>query len=390
MALFSRKTIVSLFCALALGSSIHALDFGGIFSNASKLYTNSWNPISLSQQDGLTAWIKCPLSADGKIYLAGEGTALFKFGADDITRLGEGSPSFHLDLGLLKMGYSLSIGDLLLEINAGRFFKSDGSGLIFSQTADGADLSFSGNIFSAGAFAFYTGLTNAHFVSMVSDAGVDEGTIYSFSSPYIVAGANVSFPYLFANQTVGAEFIAALGMKGIGSDNSGNNSFYATLLANGPIVTNLFYDFSTTLGFGDGVSNLTQLNLNFYPPVMNLSPSVSLGILYASGESGALKAFSGITSKAVSNAFSAADLSSVFKAGLSASVKPLDELFVGLGTGVLFDLTSDFAYSGFEWSLSAKYQIFTDLQVGLSLLQYYGADEYDNNSAMTLNVVLAF
>jgi hypothetical protein len=53
-------------------------------------------------------------------------------------------------------------------------------------------------------------------------------------------------------------------------------------------------------------------------------------------------------------------------------------------------LAESFAYDGFEWALNAKYQLFTDLQLGISVLQYYDVDKYDNNSVLTLNAVIAF
>lgn len=383
-----RKIFAAVVFSLAGAFSLGALDFGGTFFNTSRLYTNDWDPVALSQQDGLTAWLKAPLSKDGKIYLATEGTALFKFSVSNLSNFGAGKPSFYLDLGLLKIGYLLNVGDSLLQLNAGRFFMDDMSGLVFSQTSDGASASFTTNRFVASAFAAYTGLTNAHFVSMTDDVSVDSDSIYSCSSPYLVAGAGVSLPYLFANQTLGAEFFAAIGANGPSGSNSGNVRSYVTLALNGPVVKELFYEFSTTFGFKDGVSNLSSFKLSYYPPLMD--SAVNFSLLYASGENGGIKPFRTVTKGSASYAYSDPDLSGVFKAGLSGSIKPLENLFVGLETGLVFDLAESFAYDGFEWALNAKYQLFTDLQLGISVLQYYDVDKYDNNSVLTLNAVIAF
>ncbi len=383
-----RKIFAAIIFSMAGAISLGALDFGGTFFNTSRVYTNDWDPVGLSQQDGLTAWLKTPLSQDGKIYLATEGTALFKFLVSDLSNFGGGKPAFYLDLGLLKIGYLLNVGDNLLQINAGRFFMDDLSGLVFSQTADGASVSFTANRFVASAFAAYTGLTSAHFVSMTDDVAVTTSSIYYCSSPFIVAGAGVSLPYLFANQTLGAEFVAAIGVNGPAGSNSGEVRPYATLTLNGPIVTGLFYDFSTTFGFKGGVSNLSSLKLSYYPAVMD--SAVNLSLLYASGANGGIKAFKGITKNSASYAYSDPDLTGIFKVGLSGSIKPLEKLYVGLETGLDFDMSESFKYGGFEWAANAKYQFFTDLQLGISVLQYYDVDKYDNNSVLTLNVVMAF
>ena len=383
-----KKILSALVLSVAAGSALNALDFGGTFFNTSRIYTNDWDPVALAQQDGITAWLKSPLSADGKIYLAAEGTALFKYAASDLSDSGSGKAAFYFDLGLLKLGYALNVGPMLMQIDAGRFFVSEGTGLIFAQTFDGAEINLTSNRFNLGAFLGYTGLTSAHFVSMVSDGTVPNNSVYYCSSPYIAAGVNFSLPYLFANQTLGAEFVAAIGVPGVSKDNSDEKSSYISLLMNGPIVANLFYNFSTTLGIKDGISNLTQFNLSYYPPV--LDASIDFSAIYASGENGPLKAFKGITAVTASYAYSDPNLSSMMKLGLSGSIKPLDVFFVGLGADLIFDLTDSFEYGGFEWIASAKYQIFTDLQVGLSFLQYYDKNEYDNNSVLTLNVILAF
>ena len=75
----------------------------------------------------------------------------------------------------------------------------------------------------------------------------------------------VSFPNLFARQTVAAQFIGAFRLE-----KELFNRMYATISVNGPVVDSLYYNASSTFGFtkfhtnGTEIANLSKINLDYY------------------------------------------------------------------------------------------------------------------------------
>ena len=388
-----RKFCAVIFCTI-LTASAFAVDFGGSLDNNTKLSTISFDSWSLLQQDGLTAWLKVPFNNEGSLYFATEGTMLVSYNIPDLSNASAYTFDFLLDLSLFKLAGVFNIGNNVLQLNVGRFYLSDVTGIVLSQTADGLQLGFTSDYFKASVYGGYTGLTNAMFGTMNDDTTTtsfnpDASNIYCFNSPYIVTGATIAAPYLFANQTIGAEFYGMFGSVGPNGGNSGYNRTYITLFMNGPIVKNLFYTLSSTLAFNNGPTNLTMGTLSYYPKFK--SSSITLNAIYASGDSGSLKAFSGFTSSAATYAFSAPNYTSLIKVGLRGSLKPLESLYTAVGSDVIFDTGSESGFRGVQWDANLKYQILTDIQVSLIVKQYFDfKNNSDNNTSFTLNASLAF
>lgn len=386
------KKVASLVLAGAVISNAFALDFGGLFTNNSKLDTQSFSTLELVQLDSLTGWIKTPVSADEKLYFAAETEATYRLGVSDLSQADSTRSSFFLDLSLCKLTYYTQAWGGILNINFGRFLVNDSTRNVLAQTTDGAQLTFNSNVVKAIAYAGYTGLTNSRSYTILdspkSTFKKDDSAVYQFNSPYVVTGISVSLPFLFKNQTIGFEGFGMFGLPGIAGDNSGDIRIYATAIMNGPIVQNLYYSVSSTFGFFDGISNLTKAEITYYPPV--LSSAITFGATYASGRNGALKPFTGFTSQKASLAYDSPEYRGILKTGLSGTMHPTDKIFCNLAADAVFSCMDGFDYNGFQWLAQFQYQIFTDLKAGLSAYQFYGKDSRQNNTSFTLNLVFAF
>ncbi|MBO7638862.1 MAG: hypothetical protein J6W60_02845 [Treponema sp.] len=388
----TRKFYALLICCI-FATSVHAVDFGGSLENNTRLGSSTFDKWELAQQDSLTGWLKVPFNSDGKLYLATEGTLFLNVNVLDLSNSSSATTDFLFDIGLFKLGGVFNIGDNLLQLNLGRFFTTDVTGIIMTQTTDGIQGAFTSDYFKASLFAAYTGLTNAMFSPIIdgptSTFVPDDSKVYCFNSPYIVTGATISAPYLFANQTVGLEFFGMFGTKGINGDNAGYNRSYLTLFMNGPIAKNLFYTLSSSLEFKDGIANLTSATLSYYPAFK--SASISLNAVYASGESGSLKAFEAFSSNTATYAYNLPEYTGLLKFGLKGSIKPIENLYTSVGADIALDTGSESGFRGFQWDAAVKYQIFTDLQASLIAKQFYDSkDKANNSTSFALNVRLTF
>ncbi|MBP5358750.1 MAG: hypothetical protein J6Y69_06160 [Treponema sp.] len=390
------KLVKKLATILSLGllaASVHAVDFGGALENNTRLGTPDFSRWELSQQDSLTGWLKVPFNNEGTLYFATEGNLYFNYNKMDLSNSSSSTTDFLLDIGLFKFGGVFNIGNNILQLNVGRFYTSDVTGIIMTQTADGVQGAFTSSMFKASLYAAYTGLTNAMF-GIINDGPSstflpDYDKLYCFNSPYIVTGATFSAPNLFANQTIGLEFFGMFGTKGINCSNAGYNRTYLTLFMNGPIAKNLFYTLTSSLAFNGGIANLSVAELSYYPNFM--SASIVFNATYASGETGSIKAFESFSSNSATYAYSLPEYTNLLKFGLRGSLKPLDSLYTTLGTDLVLDSGSDFGFRGIQWDAGVKYQIFTDLQAGFTAKQFIDfKNDANNNISFALNVRLAF
>lgn len=398
--------LIFLLAGMCVCTSAFAFDFGGTLDNSSKLSTNAFETFGLSQTDSLGLWFRAALNNTGTIYFATEGTAQVEYDADDITALTDGDATWLLDVNLFKLTTIAKPSIGTLQINWGRFFVSDVTGVILSQNSDGMQAVFASERFSLGAYIGYTGILNAKAVSMVYEltAGDDDITgtypnanynadaLYELASPFIVTGANLSLPYVLFNQTVSAEFYAMIGSGNDRGSNKDIDRYYATLAFNGPIVQNLFYTLSSTLGFvkdRSGAGNLTQATLSYYIPEVK-NTALTFSATYASGKNGGIQPFYTFTRNEASYAYTAHLYSGILKAGISASIKPFAALYVAAGADVVCDCAADFGYSGFEWAATMRYQLFSDVLVGLSANQFIAKDKDLNSMVLALNASISF
>lgn len=373
--------------ATAAVSAAAAVDFGGAFDNDSKFSGNTTSDLKCDQKDTVSAWIRTPFDNDGNTYFVAE--ALYQYENDFATE----TKTNVIDVDLCKFGWSKVSGSNKMSLAAGRFSSFDLSGIVFNQTADGILFRVEMPRFTAAAYAGYTGLLNAQMVTILSPAGesfnVDTDKAYVCAAKYGIASLSLSLPYCIANQTVSAQFFGTFRLE----DNS-YNRMYGTIGINGSIIPSLFYNLTSTLGMTsyDGasydLSNLTAASVTLYPAK---TVSVGLNGVYASGEQGPFKAFTGFTSATASNALDEPQYTGIAKCGLSATVKPVKSVLAGASADIVFNALDSVEYGGFQYKINASWQIVSDVQAGAVFYQYKDNDNSDRDkSCVQLKAVITF
>ncbi|MCR5046123.1 MAG: hypothetical protein K6A42_06070 [Treponema sp.] len=387
--IFKKLFKISLaFFALALASaSLFAIDFGGALSSASKFKGNKFSNLKFDQVNDLNLWVKVPFKNDGSIYFTAEG--LYEFEASDTDIFNR------LDLSLFKFQGLFKFKQNKLNLSAGRFSYSDITGVILNQNADGLFVNYEGSYFMASAYASYTGLLNAAIVKMLdhpSDAFKhDTNAVYELAQKYFLASASFSLPYLFSCQNLTAQFLGAFKVEG-----KSYNRMYASLSFGGPLYKTLYYSLASTLGmqnFDGGsfdISNMSSAKFSWFLPFKDLT--VNGGAVYASGSHGPFEAFRGFTKMDAYNALNEPQYSGLVKFSLSASAKPINVLLIYGGADAILNAAStSIKYKGFQYSVGADWQIFSDVKAGLSFLQYFDNDNSDlDKIQISLNASIIF
>ena len=380
--------IAAAFLLLFAAQNIGAVDFGGYINNNSKMTGSSFSNLYLDQTDQGGVWIRVPFDNASKHYLAAEAFVQYEYLSNSQSSI------LTADCNLLKYNGLFNLGSIgKLNVQAGRFFMSDATGLVLRQTNDGALLTFKFPYVSANFYGGYTGLLNAQNVTILnSDSSTysfNANLPYALQAPYVTALASVSSPFLFLNQTLSLQL---MGFIGAGQGTTGYNRYYATVKINGPLASFVYYTMDTTFSTQDNFasfSNLSNVSVNFYIPFM--SAEIALKGTYASGNNGFLKAFKGFTSITATYAIDEPEYSGLIKGGLSLAMRPLSSIYLGGGANAVFKCPdAEITYGGMEWFANATYQLFADLQLGLSASQYISADGKSDKTNLTVKAVMAF
>jgi hypothetical protein len=373
--------------ATAAVSTAAAVDFGGAFDNDSKFRGNTASDFKCDQKDTVSAWIRTPFDNDGNTYFAAEALYQYEndFAAETKTNV--------IDVDLFKFGWSKMSGANKISLSAGRFSSFDLSGVVFNQAADGILFRYEMPRFAVSAYGGYTGLLNAQMVTILTPAGetfeIDSGKAYVCAAKYGIASLSITLPYIVANQTISAQFFGTFRLE-----DTSYNRMYGTLGLNGSIIPSLFYTITSTLGMTsyDGasydLSNLTTVSVTLYP-----SKTISFGLngVYASGEQGPFKAFTGFTSETASNALDEPQYTGIAEFGLSATVKPVKNVLAGASADIVFDALDSVEYDGFQYKVNASWQIVSDVQAGAVFYQYKDNDTSGRDkSCLQLKAVITF
>ncbi len=392
------KNVFAVISALAIAQSVFALETGGLLTNDSKfLNAEKDGSLKLDQKNGINLWFRNPVSQDGSSYIAGEGSFLFE--KDMRIEDSEKQLKLYADLNLLKLVAKKELESGNLVFSAGRFYNSDLSGLVYTQNGDGVKLeaSLSGVEFSV--FGAYTGLLNAKNITILgndTDLTDKEKTVYVMANKFAVGALTLSLPYFAANQTLSIEGFGALSLE-----STKFNRFYGTVALNGPLFTPVFYNISSTMGFAkydeeDMVKgNLTKGAISVYPDFKSMS--FSLNGLYASGKQGSFEAFQGFTSNTAVNSLKEDEYSGIALAGISASIKPVENFLFFAGADVVFDTLAgeeqkSIERSGLQYSAGFNWQVVSDVSLGANLSQFIGKDDYAdyNRTQFRITAALAF
>ena len=386
----TAKTLFSGFAALLFSASAFALETGGVLSNDAKFSGNKTSDLDFDNVVNASAWLRTALSDDGSSYFIMEGS--FKNEYDDSVADSDEKMSNTLDVTLFKLALHRELASGDVTFVTGRFFNSDASGLVFSQNADGLKIDYDAYSFKIAFFGAYTGLLNAKNTTILDydQPELDNDKLYVVANKYAVAGLTFVLPHIVANQTVALEGFGTFSLE-----DTKYNRLYGTLSLSGPLVSPLFYDLSSTLGFSsyDGadfkVANLTKGSLSLYPDFKSMS--VSLNAVYASGSQGPFEKFQGFTSMTAVNSLNEPEYSGIVTTGLSASIKPLEQLLLRASGDIVFDAAEEIEQAGFQYAVGFDWQIVSDVALGASFGQYIGKDNSDaDKTVLKCNIRIAF
>ena len=362
------KRIFLTFLLLLISFSVFAFDFGGILSTTSYVQDSVSN-LSFNQYVESSLWMRANLgkntSLTSDIFYSFNGD----FANEAELQAGKNSTFINkLDLSSLKLTSKFNLeNNISLNLSLGRFLINDFSGVVFAQKLDALALNFVTENAIVNFYTGYTGLLNQYTVSMFSPKFVpDANPFYTFATPYIVANVSVKLPVLFASQNLGLEFYTAIDAKDFSY-----NRIYSGISFDGPIYKSLYYALTSTFQFNLGTypeksnfGNLTKAEISWFSGVKSFILSANATYLSDS--------FTPITSTDVLS--DGSDLDSVLKTGIFASVKPMEKLFLSLGSDFVFDVAENNSiqdYKGFQYSAQLRYQLFDDVLLNFSASQIF-------------------
>ncbi|MBP5156444.1 MAG: hypothetical protein ILP18_01040 [Treponema sp.] len=422
---------------------------GGRYSTYER-YDTVWGNLDILLQPGwwsahqvtnakLIGWFDMPFVEDSTFGLAGQ--ASLKYSQENSY---DEVPMINLipDIDLLRYYYNKVDARGGFTLSAGRFNVSDKTGDIINQKIDGLYLGYGSNKVQFGVYGGYTGLLNSRTTMMINSTGmnfwtsqltdslystyvnkvkpintkslsdlmnkVDWGDVmsdvgrsfYIWADPYFVSAANLTFPYLFANQTAYLEASLAISTEGPSKVEDEFDRFYITGGLYGPLIfSDLIYSFSTTFStYGDsdnnksafeGLANFSKLKLTYFTNFHNLALSAELK--YASGDNGIYDPFYGLTSNPISYMRYSPEHNSAVKYGISASFKPTKEFLVTIGTDQLFSYKKNIVdYQGWQIYSEMKLQCTSDFQFQVKAYRFLATDSTYDNTGATITGVFSF
>ena len=393
------KKIFAFSTFLSILTPFFAVETGGLLSNDTKFHNvEKDGDLKLDQKNGISLWLRAPITEDGSSYFITEGS--FKTEYDASVEESDDKLILTADLDLFKLVLKKEIEAGSILFSAGRFYFSDLSGLVLGQNADGIQFDFGSSIFGVSVYGAYTGLLNEKNITILDyeeAESIDSKKVYSLAKKYALAGIQLSASNFAAGQTAAIEGLGAFRLEG-----DKYTRFYGTLSLSGPIVpqVSLYYGLSSTLGILQDENdtykgNLSKASLSWYPDFK--SASVSLNGVYASGAQGSFDGFKGFTSQTAVESLSQPEYNGIAKGGLSASIKPIPNLLISASGDAVFnaaagDKGDEIEMMGFQYSLGANCQVVSDFSLGVSFGQFIGKDDYDkeNKTQLKISASLAF
>lgn len=353
----------------------------------------------LKQSEAFSALAKIPFNKKGTTFLFLEASLSHSY--EKIFGDHENSENeFIADLNVLKFSSIMECSAGKFFLDAGRLFLPDLSQSVFAQSLDGASAQFSASWLDVSVFGGYTGLLNLKNISVLNSGGYvwepgdeDENDFYDFCAPYIAGGVKISLPYLLLNQTISLEGLGFWDTEGpADSPEDEDNRFYGTLRLDGPLAPMLFYGLSGTASSTDfsDFGFLGRANISLFPDFK--SSSVTLSASYASGDRGPFVPFIGFTQVTACLSADEPIYSGISKAGLFASIVPIDRLYCAVGGDAVFLDRDDnaFDYYGFQVYGNAKYYLFSDLALTLFASHFAGDSSDSSRTEIALNAVISF
>lgn len=371
------KKILLTICALfvVFAAPLCAMEWGGLITNdtgAAIVTMPDVTNTTINQSNGVSVWFKNPIGED----FAVSGELLYKYKFSKPKDI-DGTFTNIFDVPLLKVSGETEAGAGILSLDAGRFAYVDNAGAVVSGTIDGVAVEYSLPLVKLGVMAGYTGLLNTLNNTNLSRADYSkEAKFYDLAYGIAPIGISAEFPYLLGNQSIGIQTYI---MLDCGDNKSDSIPFYANLVLSGPVTNSIYYNLATTLGAIDfkDFTNYTSFSLMVFPTqTISVNAGVDLGLVIdGNGYYSQLSTAAGgqITPRAS------------FTYGT-------DKLCFDLGGKYILAYNGD-SYEGISFDLNTGfvYNIFSDLQVGLSGTASFDTTEAKTNSyTVNLNIALAF
>ena len=374
------KKIILTICALffVFASPLAAMEWGGVLSNDTGIETPDFSNITFKQSNGVSIWFNTPV---GEAF-ALSGEVLYKYNFVKPQNV-DGTFTNIIDVPLFKFAGDIQAGDGVLSLAAGRFSYVDNAGSVVATTVDGASIDYSLSIVKLGFLGAYTGLLNSLNGSV--EAAGKNNKFYDFSYGYAPLGLNVEFPYLLGNQALGIQAFAILDC---GDKTTKTNNYYANLALSGPITNIIYYSLSSSFGFVDfkDLMNYSALSVMVFPAE---TVSINAGVEYGSAyDDSMVMYYSPLAQKTGGKILAKAG----FTYGTDVMCFDLGFKYtIGYDSGnKKFDASTTVG-SGAELNTGFVYNIFSDLQAGLSFTAFFDSTQNKANKyTANLNIALAF
>lgn len=366
---------------------LSSMEWGGLITEdlgyETKNFSSETNRIK--QSNSASLWMTGALVPDGIINFAAQASGKYFLTSKNDAFVF--TPIINLDL--LKFSGNLRIAEGVLNYSVGRFAISDLTGKIFSQTNDGMLLKYSMPSFEANAYIGYTGYLNAMTVAMLSNehkVHTVDGSVYVMAHSYMPVCLSMEVPSLFLNQTFNVQLSGFFDME-----ETKYNRYYGTFSLNGPIVGSVYYSLLTTFALEnfDAFSNYSALSIQIFPISFF---TLKLNAEYASGNQLIFKPFVTFTSNTAYNSYLEPELSGVIMPNVDF-IFLWERFYASLnGKVVLGYPENEIIFQGLNFTANMYFNIFTDLQLGLSAIYYHdiiNAGEM-NKASLNVNVSLSF
>lgn len=380
------KKIVLVAVLASVISSASAFEWGISSLSTADLFGKTLSSPSFEFSENATFWTKTALTKDNSVSL--NASIFYKFTHKKLFE-SDSTNTNSIDIPELTLSIRKNVGMGKLSTKIGRFSVSDETSFIFDQLSDGAVLQYSANIFTLSLFAGYTGLLNAIDVTMITseDSSFTQSSndFYQLSPKYVPLCATIKFPSLFANQQLALETLAFIDLN-----NDNYSRYYATLDLNGYLTKNLSYLVSTTFGTAnfENVFNLSHINVA-YSPIQYIT--IFADGIYASGKNGFLSSFEGFSSMPADYSMSEPEYKDFIKASLSVSGTILKKAILNAGGAIVLNCQeTEVSYKGFQWEAGALWNIFSDLRLSSKINQFYGTEDSENKTELSVSLLLSF
>ena len=381
-----KKLLSGIFAACLFASSF-ALTWSGVIDNNSKAGANyDFSTITFRQSNGIYLSVVAPVTQSGTLKFSAEG--LYRYYLDVNAKTNKASFKNIADCDLLKLSGVWKLNSGAVSLDVGRFYMTDVTKTVFSQTSDGVYVTYDSLKFKLGLYAGYTGLLNRLNVGM---NGLTDDTIksneqfYRLCPGYIPLALDISYKALLETNTIGAQAEVF-----IPTSQKNDMRFYGTLYLNGAIGTAGNYRFKATYGTSKFENAMldTSLDLNFF---IGTSAMATAGAEYISGKQGPFDPFKTITVRSV---YSNGNYDSGLIVPKIAVLYAKNNFGASLTEKVIVSMPKEEAnLYGFDTTVSLVYNVFSDVKIGCDICAFICTQESmkkNSNYQATLKASLAF